>query len=151
MIPALISLNIKLREYVGALTGLSSEMDELANGENARGTEEVLAMHRKLRDLDKKLDNYLEHAAESLYILKTSVKIEEHVKAVLGLQHGVEENADSRFIYRRFESSDEISDMVNKAVKNPIVIELNEKIKALREEVARKMGLKSEMDAGSNF
>ena len=142
----LISLNIKLREYVGALTGLSSEMDELANGENARGTEEVLAMHRKLRDLDKKLDNYLEHAAESLYILKTSVKIEEHVKAVLGLQHGVEENADSRFIYRRFESSDEISDMVNKAVKNPIVIELNEKIKALREEVARKMGLKSEMD-----
>ncbi|MBI9111333.1 PEP/pyruvate-binding domain-containing protein [Maridesulfovibrio ferrireducens] len=142
----LISLNIKLREYVGALTGLADEMDALASGENARGTEEVLAMHRRLRELDKKLDNYLMHGAESLYILKTSVKIEEHVKAVLGLQHGVEENADSRFIYRRSESSDEISEMLEQAVKNPIVIELNEKIKALREEVARKMGLKSEMD-----
>ena len=142
----LISLNIKLREYVGALTGLAEEMDALASGDTARGTEEVLAMHRKLRELDKKLDHYLEHAAESLYVLKTSVKIEDHVRAVLGIQAGSEETADSKFIYRRSESSDEISDMVAKASDNPMVIEINENIKALREEVALKMGLKSEMD-----
>ena len=37
----LISLNINLREYVGALTGLTEEMDSMANANTARGTEEV--------------------------------------------------------------------------------------------------------------
>ncbi|WP_027722818.1 PEP/pyruvate-binding domain-containing protein [Maridesulfovibrio zosterae] len=145
----LISLNVKFREYVGALTGMTEEMDSLANADTARGTEEVLAMHRKLRELDKKLDHYLEHATEGLYTLKTSVKIEDHLKAVLGVH--ADEYADSKFIYKRTESLDELPDMLEKAKKNPMVLEYIEKIKDLREEVALKMGLKSEMDEVTNL
>ncbi len=140
----LITLNVKLREYVGAVTGLTEEMDSLANANTARGTEEVLAMHRKLRELDKKLDHYLEHATESLYTLKTSVKVEEHVRAIVGVL--ADEYADSKFIYKRSESIDELPEILEKAKNNPIVLEYIEKIRALREEVALKMGLKSEMD-----
>ena len=56
------------------------------------------------------------------------------------------EYADSKFIYKRTESLDELPDMLVKAKENPVVLEYIEGIKALREEVALKMGLKSEMD-----
>lgn len=146
----LITLHLKLRDYVSSLTGLGIEMEALANAENARGTEEVLAMHRKLRNLDKKLDLYLGHASERLDILKTSVDLEDHILAVMGYSSFVDEQ-DQKKSLRQSEVMNEVNAMIEKAKLNPMVQDMMARIKSLREEVAIKMGLKSEMDEVKNL
>lgn len=146
----LITLHMKLRDYVGAVTGMAEEMEDLANAENARGTEEVLAMHRRLRELDKKLNQYLSYASERLDILKTSVELEDHILAIMGYSSYVDDQEQKKSL-RRTETMNEVNAMIEKAKTNPMVQDTIERIKSLREEVAIKMGVKSEMDEVKNL
>jgi pyruvate,water dikinase len=144
----LISLPINLRNYVGAVTGLSDQMDELTEKEDAQGTDEVLAIHRKLRELDKKLDKHIEWATERLETLKTSVDLEAHVAVIMGYHDMLDPAStnDPEALKAR-EANFRRCDAIVERIKNKeIVKETLERIQAMRTEVAMKMGLQSEMD-----
>ena len=149
----LIQMPLKLREYVGMITGLSKEMDSLAEQEGSRSTDEVLAMHRKLREMDHKLDEHIAHATERLDVLKTSIDIDAHVAVILGY-HDVldpmpEQHSEAWKI--RQEHEQVVAGYVKRLEEEPEMQAYLDKVTALREEVALKMGLKSEMDEVSTL
>lgn len=142
-----IALDIKLRSYVGIVTGLSRKMEELTEREGAKGTDEVLAIHRQLRELDKKLDEHLEFATQRFEVLKTSNSLQDHVAVIMGYADELENlGGDPQSKRRRLEIQDSISAIMNRIEKDPVIVDTLEKISALREDVAKKVGLQSEMD-----
>ncbi|CCH47658.1 PEP/pyruvate-binding domain-containing protein [Pseudodesulfovibrio piezophilus] len=144
----LIRMPLKLREYVGLITGLSKEMDSLAEQEGSRSTDGVLAMHRKLREMDHKLDDHITHATERLDVLKTSIDLDAHIAVILGFHDMLEPMPEPRTEYwkARQEHEQIVANYVKKLKDEPEVVAYLDEVTALREEVALKMGLKSEMD-----
>lgn len=144
----LIIMPLKLRDYVGRITGLSSEMEALAEQEGSRSTDEVLAMHRRLREMDHKLDDHITLATERLDVLKTSIDLEAHVAVILGyhdmLKLMPEPRTEAWKIRQEHEQT--VAKYVKRLKDDPAITEYFDKIIKLREEVALKMGLKSEMD-----
>ncbi|MFW5487037.1 MAG: PEP/pyruvate-binding domain-containing protein [Desulfovibrio sp.] len=148
-----ISFNLKLRNYVGIITGLLAEMDKLADSEEARGTEEILAVHRKLRDLEHKLDDHVEMATANLDVLKTSVALKDHVAVVMGwmeLLHP-EPSKDADAMQRRMELKARVEEIVERIKENSTIQETIEGIAALRKDVAVKIGLASQMEEASTL
>ncbi len=142
-----ISLDIKLRSYVGIVTGLARKMEELTEREGARGTDEVLAIHRQLRELDKKLDEHLEFATQRFEVLKTSRCLKDHVAVIMGYADELENlGSDPQSQRRRLEVQDSIAATVAGIAQEPVIVETLAKIAALREDVAKKVGLQQEMD-----
>ncbi|HKI80583.1 MAG TPA: PEP-utilizing enzyme, partial [Pseudodesulfovibrio sp.] len=144
----LITMPLKLREYVGLITGLTREMESLAEQEGARSTDEVLAMHRRLREMDHKLDEHISHATERLDVLKTSIDPEAHIAVVLGYHDMLEPTPSVRTeAWKIRQQHDKIvTEYVARLQEDPEFVAHLDKITRLREEVALKMGLKSEMD-----
>lgn len=144
----LIGLDLKLREYVGVLTGLAAEIQQLTERENVRGTEEVLAMHRRMRELDHKLDEHVELATRRLDVLKTSVDVEDHIRVVMGYDDElallVGKEPDT--VKRRAEIEGTVKSMAEKVADAAMVKDVLTRIKALRLEVAQKSGLLKEME-----
>tara|TARA_Y100001954_G_scaffold127604_1_gene136771 strand:+ start:15623 stop:19207 length:3585 start_codon:yes stop_codon:yes gene_type:complete len=144
----LIRVPLKLREYVGLITGLSKKMDSLAEQEGSRSTDEVLAMHRQLREMDHKLDDHISMATDRLDVLKTSIDLEAHVSVILGYHDMLEPMPEPRTEawQTRQEHERIVWDYVEKIKDEPEVVAYLDQVTAMREEVALKMGLKSEMD-----
>jgi pyruvate,water dikinase len=144
----LIRMPLKLREYVGLVTGLSMKMDSLAEQEGSRSTDGVLAMHRKLREMDHKLDEHLSYATDRLDVLKTSIDLDAHVAVILGYSDMLEPMPEPRSEAWKIRQEHEqiVSDYVKRLKDNPEIVAYLDQVTALREEVALKMGLKSEMD-----
>lgn len=144
----LISMPLKLREYVGLITGLTKEMEALAEQEGARSTDQVLAMHRKLREMDHKLDEHISMATDRLDVLKTSIDMEAHVAVVLGYHDMLDPMPAPRTEAWKIRQQHEkiVLEYVARLKKEPEFVAYIDKIIKLREEVALKMGLKSEMD-----
>jgi len=144
----LIRIPLKLREYVGLVTGLSKEMESLAEQEGSRSTDEVLAMHRRLREMDHKLDEHITLATERLDVLKTSIDLEAHVAVILGYHDMFETMPAIRGEAWKIRQEHEqvVGEYVKRLKDEPAIVEYFEKLTSLREEVALKMGLKSEMD-----
>lgn len=146
MVAGTIALDIKLRGYVGIITGLTRKMEELTEREGAKGTDEVLAIHRQLRELDKKLDEHLEYATQRFEVLKTSPFLTDHVAVIMGYADELEAlGGDPQSQRRRLEIQDSIARDVARIERDPTVVETLEKISALREDVAKKVGLYQEM------
>ena len=144
----LISVDMKLREYVGAITGLSDEIRALGSRENLRGTDEVLALHRQLRDLEMRLDEFEDNATKHIDILKTSHNLRDHVIAILGLDEELLALAgnDLEVKRRRAEIMSEVDKIVARTKDLPIVKEALDNVQELRREVALRTGLVREMD-----
>lgn len=144
----LIALPLNLRPYVGAVTGLTKAIEALNAKEHAKGTDEVLALHRKLRDLDKRLDRHIELASERLDLLKTSVDLETHVKVIMGYSDLLEPapEHDSEAMKLRLSKEEVVASTVKRIKTDPLVLETIDRVGALRMEVALKMGIQSEMD-----
>ncbi len=144
----LITMPLKLREYVGLITGLSKEMEALAEQEGSRSTDQVLAMHRKLREMDHKLDEHISYATDRLDVLKTSIDLDAHVAVILGYKDMLETMPEmhSEAWKTRMQHEQIVKEYVGKIKDEPELIKYFDQITALREEVALKMGLKSEMD-----
>jgi pyruvate,water dikinase len=149
----LIRMPLKLREYVGLITGLSKEMDSLAEQESSRSTDQVLAMHRKLREMDHKLDEHISMATDRLDVLKTSIDLEAHVAVILGYTDMLEPmpEAHSEAWKIRQEHEQIVDGYVNRLKDEPEIVGYMDQVIAMREEVALKMGLKSEMDEVSTL
>ncbi|MFZ5427204.1 MAG: PEP/pyruvate-binding domain-containing protein [Thermodesulfobacteriota bacterium] len=142
-----IPMDLKLRQYVGLVTGLAKELEQLTEREGARGTDEVLAIHRRLRELDKKLDEYLGNATRRLDVLKTSVSLEDHVAVIMGYWEELQDtstHADA--VKRRMEVKAHVAERAQAVAHEPLIVETIEKIKEMRAEIARQVGIQRDME-----
>ncbi len=142
----LISLDIKIREYVGSITGLAYEIEQLVKTE-VSGAENVLAQQRQLRELEHKLNEHMDYASKHLDALRTTTKLNKHIRYIYGFEEELpflpnteEGNARRKVIER------EIAIIAQRNEENPVVGQVIRQIKALRREVAMKGGMMHEMD-----
>ncbi|XPV77852.1 MAG: PEP/pyruvate-binding domain-containing protein [Desulfovibrio sp.] len=144
----LISMPLRLRDYVATITGLGKQINALSENEATRGTDEVLAIHRRLRELDRKLDDRLEFATERLEILKTSMDLKEHVAVIMGYHELLTPVAtkDPEALKLREDHAAEVAAIAERFRQDPLVADVMARIRALRKEVAIKMGLQSEIE-----
>ncbi|MDR2825199.1 MAG: phosphoenolpyruvate synthase, partial [Deltaproteobacteria bacterium] len=133
----LISGKLRLREYVGCLTGLVGEIAVLSEQE-VSGTDQTWQNQRKIRDLENRLDDYVSKAAKSIDILCTSANLVTHVRIVFGyedeLANLVDNSAEN--VSRRAEIDAEIKSLVERSAQIPFIQQSLEEIKSLRAEVA---------------
>jgi pyruvate,water dikinase len=142
-----ITVDIKLRHYVGLVTGLAKELDDLAEKEGARGTNEILAIHRRLRELDKKLDDHLQFATQRMETIKTSTNLEDHVAVILGHWDELQDvSKDPEAVKRRQELRTLVQEKAEAIKNDPAIVEVIERIQAMRQEVARQTGILQEME-----
>jgi len=142
-----INVQIKLRSYVGLVTGLSADLETLADHSGARGTDEVMAVHRRIREFEKKLDHHLEEVTCRLDLLKTSADLETHVALILGYWDELQQKAvDPDAVKRRYEIKARIEERVKAVADEPMIKDALAKITHMRQEVARQVGIKGQID-----
>ncbi|GAB6061077.1 PEP/pyruvate-binding domain-containing protein [Desulfonatronum parangueonense] len=148
LVSGTISFDLKLRQYVGIVTGLSKEIEALTEKGGDKGTDQVLAIHRQLRDLDVKLNDHLELASHKLETLKTSPDLREHVITIMGFSDIMEaaNEQDEEKIKQRQEIEDRIRGIVERIKDEPIVVDIMNRINAMRTEVAMRSGLERERE-----
>lgn len=143
----IISFDLPLRKYVGIVTGLAEETRKLTEQTGAKRTDEVLAVHRQMRELEHKWDEHLDMATKKMETLKTSTDLEEHVAVIMGYQDEIMLlGNDPEEMQRKQEIKDRIRRRAAEIENDPFVLDLFQQIKDLREEVAMKVGLKRSMD-----
>ncbi len=144
----LIVSNFDLREYVGELTGLSAEVKRLAAESATSPTDDLIFIHRRMRDIENKIDEYWENATRRIDIIKTSADLHEHVRIIMGYdtELAMLSPKDAEDIKRRAEIEASIDAHVKQVNTSPAVIAVIENIDRLREEVGLRTGLKKEMD-----
>lgn len=147
LLAGLVVLDFKLREHIGNITGLTTEIEATA-ALDMHGTEEVLAQQRKLRELEHKLDEYMEYAAIYQDKLRTSVNLSDHVRICLGYEEDRVLPAHADDAAKAHHASVEaiIATNVERAQSNPLVQTALQRIADLRREVGMKCGLTKEMD-----
>lgn len=145
----LIVFNYNLREYVGAITGLTGQLNELAAKDTSNmSAEDVLLQHRKMRDVNHKLDEHLELASRRLEVLKTSADLDEHVRIIMGYDNELAllSPSDPDSPKRKAEIEAVIEAHVKKVEDNQIVKKVLTDIQHLRDQTSLRSGLKKEMD-----
>ncbi|MDR2503399.1 MAG: phosphoenolpyruvate synthase, partial [Deltaproteobacteria bacterium] len=144
----LISGKIRLREYVGQMTGLSPEIEAIS-AQNARGPEQALFLQRSLRELENRLDEYAERAARRLDILSTCDDLELHVRIIYGFEEELNNLAggSAEALNRRAEIETEIKAISERASAMPLAQETMRDIGALRAEVAMRNGMDKEIES----
>ena len=143
-----VTLDFRLRNYVGQVTGLASEMEKLTEAESSKSTEEVLAVHRELRELDHKLDEHVGIASRRIGILKSSLDLEEHVAVILGYKDVLDSliGHDPETLRRKREIDEKIKAHAASVKNNPAIQETLARIGNMRDEVAQASGIKSKME-----
>ncbi len=149
----LVVFNFNLREYVGEITGLTAELASIANTDKNMSSEEILLQHRKMREIDHKLDQHLEAASRRIEILKTSPDLAEHVRIIMGYDDELAllSPSDPEAPKRQAEIEASVEAQVQKIKDMPVVTKLMENITHLREEAGLRSGLKKEMDDVRNL
>ncbi|WP_084605092.1 PEP/pyruvate-binding domain-containing protein [Desulfonatronum thioautotrophicum] len=144
----IISFDLKLRQYVGIVTGLSREIESLTEKGGDKGTDQVLAIHRQLRDLDVKLNEHLELASHKLEKLKTSPDLREHVITIMGFADLLDNapDHDEERLKHRQEVEDSIQGIIQRIKDEPVVVDILKRIDAMRTEVALRSGLERERE-----
>ncbi len=148
MAAGLIVFNFNLREYVGEITGLTNALNELADSDKNLSADEILIQHRKMRELDHKLDEHMEKASSRIELLKTSPDIKEHVRIIMGYDDEAARLSptDPDSPKRAAEIEASVDAQAQKVQDLPLVVKLLENIRHLREEAGLRSGLKKEMD-----
>ena len=148
MAAGLIVFNFNLREYVGEVTGLAAEVEAFAEASKSLNAEEVLMQHRKMRELDHKVDQHLEMASRRIEVLKTSNDLSDHVRIIMGYDDALAllNPADPESAKRVAEIEATVEEHVRRIKDLPAVSKLMDNINHLREEVSLRSGLKKEMD-----
>lgn len=143
-----ISFDLKLRQYVGIVTGLSKEIEALTEKGGDKGTDQVLAIHRQLRELDLILNEHLEMASHKLEILKTSPDLREHVIAIMGFSEVLDavSGQDEEKMQQRQAVEDRIREIIERIQDDPVVTDLIFRINKMRTEVAMRSGLERERE-----
>ena len=144
----MVAYDFNIREYVGVVSGLSKELEQLVEEDKGSSAEEILLMHRKMRELDHKLDAYLENASRHVNVLKTSVDLAEHVKYIMGYDDEFSkcDSCDPEGAKRISEIQAVIDQQVSDIKDLPLVQEHMKAVAELREKVSVRAGLKKEID-----
>lgn len=144
----MVAYDFNIREYVGVVSGLSKELEQLVEEDKGSSAEEILLMHRKMRELDHKLDAYLENASRHVNVLKTSVDLAEHVKYIMGYDDELSKcgSCDPEGAKRISEIQAVIDQQVSDIKDLPLVQERMKAVAELREKVSVRAGLKKEID-----
>ncbi len=144
----MVAYDFNIREYVGVVSGLSKELEQLVEEDKGSSAEEILLMHRKMRELDHKLDAYLENASRHVNVLKTSVDLSEHVKYIMGYDDELSkcDSCDPEGAKRISEIQAVIDQQVSDIKDLPLVQEHMKAVAELREKVSVRAGLKKEID-----
>ena len=144
----MVAYDFNIREYVGVVSGLSKELEQLVEEDKGSSAEEILLMHRKMRELDHKLDAYLENASRHVNVLKTSVDLAEHVKYIMGYDDELSkcDSCDPEGAKRISEIQAVIDQQVSDITDLPLVQEHMKAVAELREKVSVRAGLKKEID-----
>ena len=145
----LIFMNLRLREYVGIITGLAAEIAALAAREGSGSEEEVLALRRQSRDLERRLDEYMTTASRRLDLLKSSLDLEEHIRYVMGFDDELAllMGNDPETVRRRGEIASQVSVMAERAAKEPYVQTVLDEIHTLREDVGHRTGMVAHIES----
>ncbi len=145
----LVFMNLRLREYVGHITGITPELARLAEQEDQGSEENVLGVRRQSRDLERKLDEYVENATRRLDILKTTLDLEMHIRMVMGFEDELAHlvGNDPEVVRRRSEIDSQVQEMAAQVADIPFVKETLEDIFELRADVGHRTGLLGEIDA----
>ncbi|MBE6440725.1 MAG: phosphoenolpyruvate synthase [Desulfovibrio desulfuricans] len=153
MAVGLISNNFNLREYVGEVTGLAAEVEGLAETASDRSAEDLLLQHRKMRELDNRIDQHLERASRRVDILKTSNDLAEHVRIIMGYDDELAllNPNDPEAAKRASEIEASVEAHVRGIRELPVVSRVLAEINRLRQEVGLRSGLKKEMDDVRNL
>ncbi len=148
MAAGLIVFNFNLREYVGEVTGLAAEVEAFAESSKSLNAEDVLLQHRKMRELDHKIDQHLEMASRRIEVLKTSNDLTDHVRIIMGYDDALAllNPSDPEAGKRAAEIEACVEEQVLRIRELPAVTKLLDNINRLREEVSLRSGLKKEMD-----
>ncbi|MDR0828305.1 MAG: phosphoenolpyruvate synthase [Desulfovibrio sp.] len=145
-----ISVNVRLRDYIGKLTGLGAELENLLEKEGSGGSEEeVLSMRRRGRELERKLDEYMDLASRRLDLIKSTGDLEAHIRYVMGLDDELAllSGNDSETVRRRGEIASQVSRMSAIAAADPYVQEVLGEIRAMRLDVGYRTGMLSQIEA----
>ena len=144
----MVAYDFNIREYVGVVSGLSKELEQLVEEDKGSSAEEILLMHRRMRELDHKLDAYLENASRHVNVLKTSVDLAEHVKYIMGYDDELSkcDSCDPEGAKRISEIQAVIDQQVSDIKDLPLVQEHMKAVAELREKVSVRAGLKKEID-----
>ena len=144
----MVAYDFNIREYVGVVSGLSKELEQLVEEDKGSSAEEILLMHRKMRELDHKLDAYLANASRHVNVLKTSVDLAEHVKYIMGYDDELSkcDSCDPEGAKRISEIQAVIDQQVSDIKDLPLVQEHMKAVAELREKVSVRAGLKKEID-----
>ena len=144
----MVAYDFNIREYVGVVSGLSKELEQLVEEDKGSSAEEILLMHRKMRELDHKLVAYLENASRHVNVLKTSVDLAEHVKYIMGYDDELSkcDSCDPEGAKRISEIQAVIDQQVSDIKDLPLVQEHMKAVAELREKVSVRAGLKKEID-----
>jgi pyruvate,water dikinase len=148
-----VSVNIRMRDYIGRITGLAGEAAGLAERESGGNEEEVLALRRRSRELERKLDEYLDIASRRLEILKSTADIEGHIRLVMGFDDELAllSGNDPEAVRRRGEIASQVARMAEIAAADPCVREVLDEIRAVREDVALRAGMNTRIEELRNI
>ncbi len=144
----LVTLDLKLRDHVGFVTGLNDEIMALIAKE-PHGTEEVLAQQRALRELEHKREEYAERAMRHQDTLRTSVDLATHVRIIYGYEDELAQltGHEPEVATRREAIAKEVAAHVAKVQQSEELKASFRRIAELRREVGLKSGIIKEMDA----
>lgn len=143
----LVSLDLRLRDYVGQISGFATELEKLNKRDDFKNAAEILAVDQRRRELEKLLDEYTERAARYLPILQTSADLAEHVRIIMGYEDEWEHlHGDSAGV-RRTAIEKVVADYMADASHNPAVLKRIQQIESLRDDVGARCGLKREIVA----
>ncbi|MDL2316541.1 phosphoenolpyruvate synthase [Desulfovibrio sp. OttesenSCG-928-A18] len=145
----LIFMNLRLREYVGAITGIAEEIAVLEAQEATGNEEEVLALRRQNRELERKLDEYVDMGSQRLDLLKTTTDLAAHIRHVMGFDDELAllMGNDPEVVRRRGEIDSQVTAMAERAAKIGFVQETLDDIRTLREDVGHRTGMISQIEA----
>lgn len=149
----LIFMPLRLREYVGHLTGMAEEIEAIAVKELTGSEEETLSLRRQSRDLERKLDEYMNAATRRLDLLKTTTDLAAHIRHVMGFDDELAllVGNDPEVVRRRGEIDSQVAAMAERAAKIPFVQETMDDIRTLREDVGHRTGMSAQIEGVRNI
>ncbi len=145
----LINVDIKLRDYVSLLTGLQPKLVELAAQEGKGSEEKHMAVRRQIREIERKLDEYMDQATRRLDLIKTTTDLEAHIRQIMGFEDELALlcGTDSELVRRRGEIDSIAKKMAAAARELPEIKEVLENIERMRVDVGRRTGLAAEIES----
>ena len=126
----LVTLDLRLREYVGQISGYAPELAKLSKRDDMKTPDEFLGVYRRMRELERLFDERVEYASRHLDVLESSDNLTEHVRAVMG------DDMDA----------EDVQLTVDSLVSDSVVQDTLRQIQDIREDVSARCGLKKTID-----